>query len=427
MSSADPSRREESMSLAAALREKWLPVALSTGPGDREAAQAAARELYRRVGLHPPVANVWLDSPFEGIVAATVFMNRHPGWHIFHFDDILLKDIDSALTAWQLKEVGLPPPPAELEPLRVLCTRAVRVVSRQLREQFPVRRVMDTWSEMEREVEVGEEALTPERLQEEIFVPLLEKLLRRMPPTVKAVRWRRLLERFTSLTYAEQFIHEYSFRNMPGDRPDGFGFGTLNAWRLAVCEQTLAERGLGDAGVLAALSELSRHCGWWWPLRQFVVFTERPSAIGCEESGRLHSLDGPALAYPDGWKLYAWRGMEVPGDIIDHREQLTVERIEAEENVELRRTLIEMYGQERFLLDSGAHAVHEDEFGTLYWLEMLYDEPLVMVKVRNSTPEPDGHFKDYFLRVPPHVETAREAVAWTFGLEPSDYGPSVET
>ena len=32
----------------------------------------------------------------------------------------------------------------------------------------------------------------------------------------------------------------------------------------------------------------------------------------------------------------------------------------------------------------------------------------------NSTPEPDGTRRTYFLRVPPQMRTAREAVAWTF-------------
>ena len=46
-----------------------------------------------------------------------------------------------------------------------------------------------------------------------------------------------------------------------------------------------------------------------------------------------------------------------------------------------------------------------------------------MVEVRNSTPEPDGSRKTYFLRVPPTVRTAREAVAWTFGLGAVEYRP----
>jgi hypothetical protein len=50
-----------------------------------------------------------------------------------------------------------------------------------------------------------------------------------------------------------------------------------------------------------------------------------------------------------------------------------------------------------------------------------------MVEVVNSTPEPDGSRKTYFLRVPPTIETAREAVAWTFGLGAVDYRPAVES
>jgi hypothetical protein len=50
-----------------------------------------------------------------------------------------------------------------------------------------------------------------------------------------------------------------------------------------------------------------------------------------------------------------------------------------------------------------------------------------MVEVLNSTPEPDGTRKTYFLRVPPNLRTAREAVAWTFGLAGSQYRPERET
>jgi uncharacterized protein DUF6745 len=50
-----------------------------------------------------------------------------------------------------------------------------------------------------------------------------------------------------------------------------------------------------------------------------------------------------------------------------------------------------------------------------------------MVEVRNSTPEPDGSHKRYWLRVPPEVHTAREAVAWTFGLSADSYQPVIET
>ena len=50
-----------------------------------------------------------------------------------------------------------------------------------------------------------------------------------------------------------------------------------------------------------------------------------------------------------------------------------------------------------------------------------------MVKVVNSTAEADGSFKDYFLRVPTTITSAREAVAWTFGKAADEYAPEVQT
>jgi len=47
--------------------------------------------------------------------------------------------------------------------------------------------------------------------------------------------------------------------------------------------------------------------------------------------------------------------------------------------------------------------------------------------VTNSTPEPEGHLKKYFIRVPPATRTAREGVAWTFGMGPQEYNPKKQT
>ena len=50
-----------------------------------------------------------------------------------------------------------------------------------------------------------------------------------------------------------------------------------------------------------------------------------------------------------------------------------------------------------------------------------------MVEVINSTPELDNSFKTYFLRVPPNIKSAKEAVAWTFGKTKENYNPSIQT
>jgi hypothetical protein len=119
--------------------------------------------------------------------------------------------------------------------------------------------------------------------------------------------------------------------------------------------------------------------------------------------------------------------VEVPEHVVLAPEKITVKEIEAEQNVEVRRVMIEKYGQSRYLLDSGAIEVHKDDWGILYRKEIPDDEPIQMVKVVNSTPEPDGSKRDYFIRTPPTLTTARASVAWTFAQSAETYSPEVET
>ncbi|HEY9759143.1 MAG TPA: hypothetical protein V6C97_28510 [Oculatellaceae cyanobacterium] len=158
-----------------------------------------------------------------------------------------------------------------------------------------------------------------------------------------------------------------------------------------------------------------------------ALISEHPLVLETDENGRLHSASGPALAFGDGYRLYSWHGTTVGRLIIEQPEGIKVEHIIKEWNAEIRRVMIDRYGSSRFIIDCGATEVHRDECGVLYRKEFTNDEALVMVKVINSTPEPDGSFKEYFLRVPPIMTTAREAVAWTFDMDPHEYSPQQQT
>lgn len=179
--------------------------------------------------------------------------------------------------------------------------------------------------------------------------------------------------------------------------------------------------------IVEGIAAVARSAGWWWPYERTAIITERPLELHRDEAARLHRGDGPALAFPDGFALHAWHGMPVPAGFLDDLAGLTPRRIREEENAELRRVMLEHYGYDRYLEESGAQPVQRDEAGVLWRIELEGDEPLVMVEVVNSTPEPDGTHRTYWLRVPPRTRTAREGVAWTFGLDEAGYAPQRET
>ncbi|MDQ3573648.1 MAG: hypothetical protein M3404_01805, partial [Actinomycetota bacterium] len=112
---------------------------------------------------------------------------------------------------------------------------------------------------------------------------------------------------------------------------------------------------------------------------------------------------------------------------VEAPETLTPAQITDEANVEVRRVMLDRFGADRYLRESGAEKVHSDDWGTLWRARVPDDEDLVMVEVVNSTPEPDGSSKDYWLRVPPSCNSARQAVAWTFGESADTYAPAVQT
>lgn len=161
---------------------------------------------------------------------------------------------------------------------------------------------------------------------------------------------------------------------------------------------------------------------------QNVCFAVRmPVVANVDERFGLHCVDGPAVEFADGFKIYAFNGVRIPANVVERPQSVKLEEIDKEANVEVRRIMIQRYGLSRYLEDSGAVQIDADDCGVLYKKALAHDEPIVVVKVTNPTPEPDGTHKEYFLRVPPYISTARAAVAWTFDMKSDDYEPIVQS
>ncbi len=167
--------------------------------------------------------------------------------------------------------------------------------------------------------------------------------------------------------------------------------------------------------------------GFFWVLADWIVAVPRPALSVVD--GALHSADGPAVSWPDGERYWFWRGLRVPQRVVEEPERLEVADVHNELNVEVRSVLLERMGFDRYVREGGGRLIAKDGYGRLWRCRPmpLDDEPLVFVEVENATREPDGSGRRYFLRVPPTVGTPHEAVAWSFGLSPSWYAPSIET
>ncbi len=220
--------------------------------------------------------------------------------------------------------------------------------------------------------------------------------------------------------------------------PD-FAFGSYDFW-LSFYDYFLNETNMECCKSLQGLIDLSKVCGWWIPLKSVCIFTHRPEKINIDNDGRLHSLEGPAVKFRgsfNGCNIFAVHGVRVTEDIIN--KKFTVQDIDNNSNVEVRRVMIDIYGIEKYIVDSNAVIISDDDYGTLYRKKLEGDEDIFMVKVANATAEPDGSFKDYWIRVDPNayggLKTARDAVASTWRnpdgslvfSDPRSYDPSIQT
>jgi hypothetical protein len=178
----------------------------------------------------------------------------------------------------------------------------------------------------------------------------------------------------------------------------------------------------------AASSGLFAHAVGWSRRRADLVALLRPR-VRLDEERRLHDWDGlPAAEWPNGRGLYFWHGVEMTESAGRDPVAVTPARVLGWANAERRRVAIERMGLETFMTGVAATVVQEDDYGRLWRTANEVDgEPFVAVEVVNSTREPDGSYRRYFLRVPPGTKTARRGVAWSFGLTRTTYAPVVES
>jgi len=205
------------------------------------------------------------------------------------------------------------------------------------------------------------------------------------------------------------------------------------------CQIALITEGLDDpvSGHAASsdVAALGRALATLMRTTFFTVFSaaclvcKRPSIVP-RLDGQRFRLDnpvGPAIEFPDGFSKYYLQGLEFDSEVVMYPERMDPQTIFEEINQERRRIRLERFGLEKFITEVEAETVDNDRFGILYRVRFDQGDDLQMVKVINATPEPDGTQRNFFLRVPPWVNSSKAAVAWTFDLDENEYQPEFES
>jgi Domain of unknown function (DUF6745) len=347
-------------------RARWAAIRRSTERADRKAAEDGARLAYRLAGLAPPARFVWCESPLA-LARLAGRASRADG-----------ANVRSAVVD---------------RPRRKVVTAVRRRLDRRVRAM-----VEGAVNPRDLLVATATEVVMRATPQEDVT---LLRYLREARPLSPSFALRTLLGH-SGLRYDAAGQHDLAF------------LGAYEYLRNVV--------GLrAETAPLAGLWQLATSGGWVQPHQNTCWLAERPQILRGDAEGRLHCASGPALQFGDGWSAWAWKSVEVPRWVIERPERITLAAIDVEDNVQVRRCMIEIMTPACFVELGGAARIAEDETGILWRKIWLTYDAWAAVEVINATPEPDGTHKHYFLQVPPDMRTAREAVAWTYGLTPRAY------
>lgn len=422
---------------------------------DRELAESAVKKLYALSGHQPPKAFVWVQSPLDGVPAAMLCAWIESGRQQINSEQIVAKNALISSEAMIDPVTPLTVPEESLYPTTPrwrswlgnldlnedsICYVRTILQNNDNRRHHPmyadeIERINRAAAVIRTSVERATQRYISHQLKQktasEFFAESFDLLSNATANSSFSGELNRASTILNGLTERNQsFVREclQTFMFLSIDTLNQgllkFRYGQHDADHAC---QLLFAKWIGDDHCQHAdqVMEVTRTCGWWCPFASVCIMIDRPVQMHLDQRGMLHNTQGPSCLYEDGLGLFSLRGIAVPQWIAEG--QFDLAKIFEVTNAEWRRVMIDRYGIERYLQESNANLISQDRFGRLFRISLGQgQDPLMMIEVINSTPEQDGTYKKYFLRVPPTMLTAQQAVAWTFSME-NDYNPIIES
>ncbi|MGD2181996.1 DUF6745 domain-containing protein [Lusitaniella coriacea] len=158
-----------------------------------------------------------------------------------------------------------------------------------------------------------------------------------------------------------------------------------------------------------ALTSLVRSCGFVLLGEQVCFVSDRPRKLSLDGSCHLHAEGEPAIKFADGFRAYLYHGIRLPkkyGKVCpkEWRSQWLL----SEEDDELRRILIQEIGYEKICKE--LQTIQLDCWGECTLLKIDSDIDVIPVHLLGISDPTTKKIR--FCRVPPDLQTAKQAVEW---------------
>ena len=375
---------------------------LDTAPVNEDQAEDFLWQAYAAAGLAPPQHIHWLDGPLELIAA----VGRHD--ESVSVDDFFAERVAHCVWDDLLRDAD------EVNRLRTGIAESVDCRVRNVQRSV----------EKRHRAEFGHYYWNEETLAAKIWRVVTAPALDRIKYTVGEALARAVSNSFTHPDTHRPWDIDSIWARYESDH-ETYRWLSLCAYEaaphLAYLEYYHSYYWPNQAHALAQLTPL---VSGYWLGRTVALVVRKPTLLSRDAAGRPHSTTGPAVQYADGWGFWARHGVHVPAWVAERpAEELTRDDFFAASNNEVRHVIQERMG-ERFLWEIDARFVAGGPRGILYEVALPGEHEQVAryVELRDASSE---HI--YYLRVPPTIETAEEAVAWTFGLNTDQYHPAQES
>ena len=258
---------------------RWTDIGLSTEPADRPCAEAAIRDMYRCAGLEPPQKIVWCGSPLsQGITRAIILDKKRAG-------------------------VGAS--------VRASVGASVRA---SVRDSVWDSVGDSVWDSVWDSVRDSVGASVWDSVWDSVGASVRDSVGDSVRASVRDSVWDSVGASVGDSVYGQHDADWLAFYR--------YFFEVLGLQR--------------QTKKLTGLWSLAEAAGWALPHKNICWVSERHHILQRDGRGRLHSLVGPACAFPDGWAIYAVNGVRVPAHWVENRDTLDPAEVLKAQNVEQR-------------------------------------------------------------------------------------------